>query len=64
MALRTGSRRGIARLLEGLATGNCVAGKLEEAMRLWGQADEVRRVANCPDTVLRGILMDRHFAAA
>jgi hypothetical protein len=64
LILRTGSRRGIARLLEGLATGACVAGKLEEAVRLWGQADEVRRVANCPDSVLRGILTERHLASA
>jgi non-specific serine/threonine protein kinase len=64
LTLQTGSRRGVARLLEGLAAGACVAGRLEEAARLWGQADQVRRLANAPDSTLRAILTERHLAAA
>ncbi|HEY7347753.1 MAG TPA: tetratricopeptide repeat protein [Ktedonobacterales bacterium] len=64
LILRTNSRRGLARLLEGLATGACVAGRLEEAARLWGQADQVRRLANSQDSTLRAILMERHLSKA
>lgn len=64
LILQTGSRRGVARLLEGLAAGACIAGTLEEAARLWGQADQVCHLANCPGTLLRTILTARHFDAA
>jgi hypothetical protein len=64
LMLQTGSRMGVARLLEGLATEACVSGKMEEAARLWGQSDQVRRLANCPDPILRAVLEDRHLGAA
>ncbi len=62
LLLQTGSRRGLARLLDGLAAGACVAGSMEEAARLWGQADQVRRAANAPDSALRAFLESRHLA--
>ncbi len=64
LMLQTGSRMGVARLLEGLATEACVAGQMEEAARLWGQSDQVRRLANCPDPSLRAVLEERHLSAA
>ncbi len=37
---------------------------LEEAAWLWGQAHQVRRLANCPDSVLRAVLAERHLTVA
>ena len=55
---------GIARLLEGLAINTCAAGEMEAAATLWGQAAQVRALANCPDTSRTHTILEHSMEAA